>query len=70
MVIPHFPRIGSLESNMVSCMLNLKLDYSKATDNDYLMKLGCDCGELFIPQAIVEGVKKRGGLKKESRLNH
>jgi hypothetical protein len=31
----------------------------RARDNDYTLKLECDCAVLFISQLVVEGVKKR-----------
>ena len=47
-----------------------KVRLSRARDNNYLLKLECDCAVLFVSQAVVEGVKKRGIKKKASRLKH
>ena len=43
--------------------VKLKVRLFRAGDKDYLSKVGCDYVILFISQAVVEGVKKRGKRK-------
>jgi hypothetical protein len=47
----------------------LKFDLFKAGDNDYLLKLECDCVISFFSQGVVEGVKKRGKKKVGQNIN-
>ena len=47
-----------------------KVRLAKAWDNDYLLKLRCNCAISFVSQVVIEGVKKRNQKKKKSRLKH
>ena len=40
-----------------------KVRLSKAGDNKYSLKLGCDCVVSYVYQAVVERIKKRGENK-------
>jgi hypothetical protein len=37
-----------------------KVQLFRVGDNDYSLKLKCNCAVLFVSRAIVEGMKKRG----------
>ena len=43
-------------------MSNLKFDYLEKGINDYSLKLRCDYAILFVSQALVEEVEKKGML--------
>ena len=45
-----------------------KVRLSRIEDNNYLLKLRCDCAVTFVCQACVEGVKKRGLKKGKSAI--
>ena len=52
-------------------MLNVepKVQLSRADDNNYSLTLTCNCAIVFVSQAIVKGMKERGG-KRASWLEH
>ena len=64
------PTLSKDRFTSIACMLYVKpkVRLSRARDNNYSLKLRCDCAVLFVSQAIVEGEKKK--IENTSWLKH
>ena len=58
-------RFTRIKSGMLYVKPKVRL--SRSRNNDYPLKLGCDCAISFISHGAVEGVKKEGGGGKKKK---